>query len=238
MVSAGLDKAGVIGDTSERSLITLRRAMTRAPRTRLSAQERELQILRAATRVFARSNYRLAGTADIALEAGISEPTIYKYFPSKKDLFVRILKRIGERILVLWNQAATSEEGDTLSALTRMGRVYVEGLRTHPDELKVQFQALAESDDPDIAHQLRENHKGYVRFLSQVIDRGKRDGIVRSDIDPYVGAWLLNSIGFTLTLVRLLGFDKDVGEQRVVEMIKGYLDWLAGASQQPPTDES
>jgi AcrR family transcriptional regulator len=212
--------------------------MPRAARTRLSARERESQILRAATRVFARSNYRLAGTADIALEAGISEPTIYKYFPSKKDLFVRILKRIGERILVLWNQAATSEQGDTLSALTRMGRVYVEGLRTHPDELKVQFQALAESDDPDIAHQLRENHKGYVRFLAQIIDRGKSDGIVRNDLDPYVGAWLLNSIGFTLTLVRLLGFDKDVGEQRVVKMINGYLDWLAGAAEQLPPDES
>ncbi len=197
-----------------------------------------MQILRAATRVFARSNYRLAGTAEIAMEAGISEPTIYKYFPSKKELFVRILKRIGERILVLWNQAATSDEGDTLSALTRVGRVYVEGLRTHPDELKVQFQALAESDDPDIAHQLRENHKGYVRFLAQVIEQGKSEGIVRDDINPYVGAWLLNSIGFTLTLVRLLGFDKDVGEQRVVEMINGYLDWLAGARKQPPTDES
>ena len=212
--------------------------MPRATRTRLSARERELQILRAATRVFARSNYRLAGTADIAVEAGISEPTIYKYFPSKKDLFVRILKRIGERILVLWNEAAASEEGDTLSTLTRLGRVYVEGLRTHPDELKVQFQALAESDDPDIAHQLRENHKGYVRFLSRIIDRGKSDGIVRDEIDPYVAAWLLNSIGFTLTLVRLLGFDKDVGEQRVVEMINGYLDWLATTGERPPTDES
>jgi TetR/AcrR family transcriptional regulator len=212
--------------------------MPRAARTRLSARERESQILRAATRVFARSNYRLAGTADIALEAGISEPTIYKYFPSKKDLFIRILKRIGERILDMWKQAAATGEGDTLSALRRMGRVYVEGLRTHPDDLKVQFQALAESDDPDIAHQLRENHKAYVRFLSQVIDRGKRDGIVRSDLDPYVGAWLLNSIGFTLTLVRLLGFDKDVGEQRVVEMIDGYLDWLAGAGEQPPPDQS
>ncbi len=212
--------------------------MSRAVRTRLSGRERELQILHAATSVFARSNYRLAGTADIALEAGISEPTIYKYFPSKKDLFIRILKRIGERILDIWKQAATNEEGDALSAVRRIGRVYLESLRTHPDDLKVQFQALAESDDPDIAHQLRENHKAYVRFLAQVIDRGKSEGTVRPDVDPYGGAWLLNSIGFTLTLVRLLGFDKDVGEQRVVEMINGYMDWLAGAGERPPMDES
>ncbi len=212
--------------------------MTAAIRTRLSARERELQILQAATRVFARSNYRLAGTADIALEAGISEPTIYKYFPSKKDLFIRILKRIAKRILEIWSQVATTEEGDALSALRRMGRTYVESLRTHPDDLKIQFQALAESDDPDIARQLRENHKAYVRFLADLIERGKSEGLVRGDVDPYASGWLLNSIGFTLTLVRLLGFDKDVGEQRVVEMINGYLDSLAGARERPPTDES
>jgi TetR/AcrR family transcriptional regulator len=211
--------------------------MAAAIRTRLSARERELQILQAATRVFARSNYRLAGTADIALEAGISEPTIYKYFPSKKDLFIRILKRIGERILEIWSQVATTEEEDALSALRRMGRTYVESLRTHPDELKIQFQALAESDDPDIARQLRENHKAYVRFLADLIEQGKNEGLVRGDVDPYASGWLLNSIGFTLTLVRLLGFDKDVGEQRVVEMISGYLDSLAATGERPPTDD-
>lgn len=207
--------------------------MPRATRTRLSAQERELQILRAATRVFARSNYRLAGTADIALEAGISEPTIYKYFPSKKDLFIRILKRIGEHTVEIWQQVVASEERDSLSALRRMVRIFVEGLRAWADEVKIQFQALAESDDPDIAHQLRENNKAYVRFLAQLIDRGKGEGIVRADVDPYAAGWLINGIGFTLTLVRLLDFDRDVGERRVVEMIDGYLDWMTGAREQP-----
>ncbi len=197
--------------------------MTRAARTRLSARERELQILQAATRVFARSNYRLAGTADIALEAGISEAAIYKYFPSKKDLFIRILRRIGESILEIWQQIVTSEEGDSLSALRRMVHIYVEGLRDHADEVKIQFQALAESDDPDIAHQLRENHKAYVRFLAQLIDRGKSERIVRADVDPYAAGWLINGIGFTLTMVRLLDFDQEVGERRVIEMIEGYL---------------
>ena len=202
--------------------------MTRTARTRLSARERELEILRAATRVFARSNYRLAGIADIALEAGISEAAIYKYFPSKKDLFIRILKRIGEHTLEIWQQVVTSEEGDSLSTLRRMVRIFVEGLRACADEVKIQFQALAESDDPDIARQLRENNKAYVRFLAQLIDRGKSEGIVRADVDPYATGWFINGIGFTLTLVRLLDFDQDVGERRVVEMIDGYLDWMTG----------
>ncbi len=201
--------------------------MPKLVRARLSAQERKLQILHAATRVFARSNYRLTGTAHIAREAGISEPTIYKYFPSKKALFICILKRIRERILEIWSQVAASEGGDGLSVLRRMGRVYLENLRTHPDEVKIQFQALAESDDPDIARQLRENHKEYVRFLARFVERGKREGVVRADADPYAGAWLLNGIGFTLTLVRLLGLDQEVGKRRAGEMMEGYLDFLA-----------
>jgi AcrR family transcriptional regulator len=202
--------------------------MTGAARTRLSAREREIQILQAATSVFARSNYRLASIADIALEAGVSEPAIYKYFPSKKDLFIRILKRIGETILDVWQQVVSSEEGDSLSALRSMVRIFVEGLRSWADEVKIQFQALAESDDPDIARQLRENNTAYVSFLAQLIDRGRSEGIVRADVDPYAAGWLINGIGFTLSLVRLLDFDQDVGERRVVEMIDGYLDWMTG----------
>ncbi len=202
--------------------------MTGAARTRLSAREREIQILQAATRVFARSNYRLASIADIALEAGISEPAIYRYFPSKKDLFIRILKRIGETMLDIWQQVVSSAEGDSLSALRRMVRIFVEGLRSWADEVKIQFQALAESDDPDIARQLRENNTAYVSFLAHLIDRGRSEGIVRADVDPYAAGWLINGIGFTLSLVRLLDFDQDVGERRVVEMIDGYLDWMTG----------
>lgn len=202
--------------------------MTTTTRPRFSAEERRIQIIRAATTVFARSNYRLAGTADIAREVGISEPAIYKHFPSKKALFLRILKDCRESMLGVWQQVVDSEEQDSVSALRRMVRVFVEVLRAHPDEVKIQFQALAESDDPDIARQLRENNEAYVRFLAQLIDRAKSESVVPAEVDPYVTGWLINSIGITLSLVRLLDFDKNIGERRVVEAIDGYLDWLTG----------
>jgi hypothetical protein len=49
---------------------------------------------------------------------------------------------------------------------------------------------------------------------------------------------VLDSIGFTLTLVRLLGFDQQVGEQRVAEMIDGYVDWLVAGNRErtPPVE--
>lgn len=210
-------------------------------RVRLPAKQREQQILRTAIRVFARSNYRVAGIAEIAAEAGIAEPTIYKYFPSKKDLFIRILERIGERILEIWGQVASAQQGGR-NALRRVGSAYLEGLRTHPDELKIQFQALAESDDPDIARQLRENHKGYVRFLAGLVAEAKKKGAVRREVDPNAAGWFLNGVGFTLTMVRLLGLDRKVDERRLENMIDGYIDWLAapggGGSKSAPRKKS
>ncbi len=191
----------------------------------MSGGERKVQILRAATRVFARGNYRLSPTAEIAAEAGVAEPTIYKYFPSKKALFIGILAQTADRIIQTWGQIAT-EEHDAVAALARIGGAYFEGVQAHALELKIQFQALAESDDPDIARQLKRNHSAYIEFLSNLVARGRQQGGVRPEIDPYAAGWLLNGIGFTLTMVRLLGLG-GTGTRRLRRMILSYLDWIA-----------
>jgi AcrR family transcriptional regulator len=195
-------------------------------RTRLPGRERELQILRAATAVFARSNYRVATTAEIGAAAGIAEPTVFKYFPTKKALFLRILDGTGKAIIRAWQRLA-SPEATGIETLQRIGDAYIEGVRGHTDELKVQFQALAESDDADFARVLRENHEGYVRFFADAIEKGMRDGTIRRDVDPEAMAWLLNSVGFTSTLLRLLGFGHETGERRYRVMMNACLGLLA-----------
>jgi AcrR family transcriptional regulator len=200
--------------------------MARAARPRLPAQERERHLLHAATKVFARSNYRVASTAEIGAAAGIAEPTVFKYFPTKKSLFLRILGGTGKAILRSWQRLA-SPEATGIETLQRIGDAYIEGVRRHTDELKVQFQALAESDDPDFALVLRENHEGYVRFFADAIEKGMRDGTIRRDVDPEAMAWLLNSVGFTSTLLRLLGFGHETGERQYRAMMNACLGFLA-----------
>ena len=48
-------------------------------------------MLDTACRVFSRSSYRGATTAEIAREAGISEPILYRHFGSKRDLYLACL---------------------------------------------------------------------------------------------------------------------------------------------------
>jgi AcrR family transcriptional regulator len=57
---------------------------------RLSAEQRKAAIVRAALPLFARKGYTETTTKDLARAAGVSEPLLYKHFPSKEALYVEI----------------------------------------------------------------------------------------------------------------------------------------------------
>jgi TetR/AcrR family transcriptional regulator, transcriptional repressor of aconitase len=57
---------------------------------RLSAQARKLAIVKAALPLFARKGYAATTTKELARAAGVSEPLLYKHFPSKEALYLEI----------------------------------------------------------------------------------------------------------------------------------------------------
>jgi AcrR family transcriptional regulator len=60
-------------------------------KTRLSAEERKTAIVKAALPLFARKGYAETTTKDLAQAAGVSEPLLYRHFPSKEALYLEIL---------------------------------------------------------------------------------------------------------------------------------------------------
>src|SRR5436190_21133680 len=57
---------------------------------------RRIQILDAATKVFAKKGFHPTTIKDIAREAGIADGTIYNYFENKTALMLGILDRMNE----------------------------------------------------------------------------------------------------------------------------------------------
>ncbi len=64
-----------------------------ARKKRITAQRRE-QILEAATEVFARKGFTAATIPEIARLAGVAAGTIYLYYPSKRDMFLSVIKNL------------------------------------------------------------------------------------------------------------------------------------------------
>ena len=186
--------------------------MARAPR--LPARERRRRILEAARRIFATAGYANVGTADLAKAAGVSEACLYRYFNSKRDLFIASLGSAGGRLVELWQQMAAEVE-DPLEILRSTALGYYDHARSRADFMRLQFRALAESNDPEIREALRGNFRALIRFLTDALEEGKRRGLVAQEVDSSTVAWQFLSIGLSLDIMYLLGFDRGVDRQRV-----------------------
>ena len=60
------------------------------------AAARRMQILDAATRVFASKGFNRAPIRDVARDAGVADGTIYNYFANKTDLLFGLLDRLND----------------------------------------------------------------------------------------------------------------------------------------------
>ncbi len=193
------------------------------PEQRLPAEERKKQILKCAVTVFARSNYRGTKVADIAAEAGISEAAVYKYFPTKKSIFLEVIQHMSKRIITFWQDELDKEE-KALNVLKNMGTTYLRRMLKHPEELKVQFQAISEVDDKDILDQLHQDHENYIRFVEKVVRKGIKQGTIRKDLDVASIAFLFDGLGILINMMKLLSFEKTFNEERLIKIVDHLID--------------
>jgi AcrR family transcriptional regulator len=193
----------------------------RAPR--LPAAKRRRQIIERAREVFAAQSYAKVGTADLARAVGISEPGLYRHFTGKKELFVETIRATGPRLLQIWEEIAVDYE-DPIETLWAIGVYYYDHLESHSANLKLQFRALSEADDPEIQAALRDNFESFVRFVADTLEEGKRRGIVRKEVDTRTIAWQFLGIGLTLDVMHLLGLRGEIDRARADMWGRVYLD--------------
>lgn len=123
-------------------------------RTRVSAKERREDILAAAVTEFSMKGLHGASTVTIAERAGISQPNLFRLFPTKKALFIAALDRIYERVL---RGAVSTAQTYPDDALKGMGRGYVT-LLANRELMLLQLQGFAACDDPEIQAVMRQHN--------------------------------------------------------------------------------
>jgi AcrR family transcriptional regulator len=125
--------------------------MNEAPR--LTAAERRDEIVAAASIEFAATGYAGTPTAAIARRAGVSQPYLFQLFRTKKDLFVSAVRDCFDRTrLVIETSAREVIEADQRpkDILETMGHAYVNLLQSDRGILRLQLQAYAACEDPQI----------------------------------------------------------------------------------------
>jgi len=175
--------------------------MTVTPK-RLTAEARRQAVLETACRVFSRSSYRGATTAEITREAGISEPILYRHFGSKRDLYLACLDEAWGSFRAFCEAAVAADPDKCLGAIADAYMAKGKKIRV----VDLWIQALNEaSEDRVIAAAVRKQIREVRDFFAGVIRDGQRRGVIHPDRDAEAEAWIFVAGGVLATIDARLG---------------------------------
>ena len=130
-------------------------------RTRLSARARRAQLVEVASRLFAEHGYHSLSMEQLAEAAGVSKPVLYQHFPSKRDLYLALLR---EAVSELEAQVRQALDGTTSNRERVRGAVsaYFDLVENRTFQLLFGTAELSEAD-------VRETVEGAMADVTQAV---------------------------------------------------------------------
>ncbi len=179
--------------------------MTPATSTRLPAAERRQALIDIALEVFTGGSYRGTTTAEIAREAGVSEPILYRHFDSKRDLYLACIDESWRRLRAVWEEAIARSQSPREWLPAMAGCIFALKDTKHL-VAELWMQATVEAgDDAEVRRFLRRHMREVHAYVADVIRRSQQAGAIHKDRDPEAEAWIFMAGSLLGTIGRRLG---------------------------------
>jgi AcrR family transcriptional regulator len=192
---------------------------------RLTATERRAAILDAALRVFSDGSYAGATTAEIAREAGVSEPLLYRHFSSKRELYFACLDEAWRRIRS--KLEARIEELGPARAWQEMRTSAMREMKTLLPSLWM--QAITEAgEDPEIRRFVRKHMREVHDFFAGCLARVQAAGSIPADRNVDAEAWIFIGGSLLVSIADRLG--GPLTEEDLSAIKRERQRWLTGAA--------
>ncbi len=168
-------------------------------------------IYHAAVRTIARNGFYNTRIADIVKEANIAHGLFYHYFESKDAILIRIFKRSWQNLLTAIEKKI-EETDDTISNLGHVVDIIIHFYRQDPDLLKVlvmdvpRLPSFYEDDCQRLFNR-------FFTVMADVIREGVERGVIRSDVDPLIGAHILG--GAVDSIIRQFVYNPEFGTSTI-----------------------
>lgn len=154
-------------------------------------EARRGQILDAAEIIFETKGLGQTTMDDIATKAELAKGTIYLYYRNKDELILGIMLRAQETMLHQFEEAASSS-ALSLQRLKALGASYWDYVTTHEFHFSLmcvsENMAQKQQVNDELMMQFYDNTNGIWRLLVSLIEEGKREGTIRSEIGSFSAA--------------------------------------------------
>jgi len=178
---------------------------------RHTAEERRQDVLEAALAEFAIHGLHGTSTEVIARRTGISQPYIFRLFPSKKDLFLAAIDQCFDRVETSFRQAVADPNladpthhfgaSPVGARLHAMGHAYVR-LLARRELLLFQMQAYAACSDDDVRRKVKQHWERLTKLTAEL------SGASPDDLTLFFARGMLLNVVASIGLVPEKAADK------------------------------
>ncbi len=224
---------------AKKARVSLRDLEREAKKFQAPATDKERSIIDAAVALIGERGVDGATTAAIAKRAGVTEKTLFRYFPSKSDLVRRVLfPMILQRGLTRqWEQVATllkSKGGDLKEWYVAATTRELEGVSKNVGLTRtVTVELLQDEEFRDALSGLWQQH--IWRPMVEGLEELRDSGVIRKDVDLEVLARAIHClhVGYFLTR-HVFAPDKTWDDASEIEQMAEILSFGSVTEAKPP----
>ena len=159
-------------------------AYRQTPAVEARLQDNRSRILVAARTLVSEGGWREAQVASVAAAAGIATGTVYRYFPSKAELFAEVLSAVSQREVNVLAEIARSD-GTAVVRLHSAVSTFVRRAMRNP---RLAYALIAEPCDKEIDEARLTYRAAISEVVRSIITSGQLVEEIRSDIQPGIAA--------------------------------------------------
>ena len=191
-------------------------------------EEKQKRVLREAARLFAERGFSATDVAELAKRAGVSKGSLYNYFENKEDLYLHVcedgLARSRRAVY-----GGMDKDWDIYRQVEHMFRQGVRFALKSPEYVRLYLTASAPGKEQFRAKLTLDVEKHTSDHLKKHIRLAQEQGIVRSDLDPRLGAFFINSL-YIIVVASIVS-------KHFQNRLKEYFE-IKGALRGPALDEN
>lgn len=194
-------------------------------RKALEKSIREEDILKAALAVFADKGYETATMDDVAQAAEFTKKTLYSYFLSKDEIFLRLMLRALTIMTGLFEKGF--EAGNTgFDKIRNIGMAYISLYRDYPREYAILTSRRTPRPDAApaaVIQALALKQRRMMELMTASFGAGLADGSIRPGTDPLLASLFV--MGASAGVVELATGNAFLLEQQGGQSIHSFLEY-------------